>query len=90
MNEMLRESQDAAMKVNDEELEKIFNFCSDENTALALQLDKISRPYLDKIIGYRETQKKLMPLFLESKKLIEKHKKCLKTVLNEHQIYMPN
>lgn len=38
----------------------------------------------------REIQKKMLPLYLESQRLVEMHKKCINTILRENQKDIPD
>lgn len=78
--------------MNNQDLEKMFHLGIGENTQLLSDspgMDKKSKAYLQKINLMREEQKKILPLYLESQKLVQKHQGCLKTLYNENHDFIP-
>lgn len=67
----------------------MFNFKIEENQALNDQLDKKSRLFLKRIIDVRNTQAKILPLYLQSKRIVSKHKASVKLILDENSEIMP-
>lgn len=58
----------------------------DESTQ---EVDK-SEKYLFKILQLREAQKKILPLYLESKSIVSRHQNCLQTIINDDFDYIPS
>lgn len=56
---------------------------------LGTNIDSESKAYINKIQNCREKQIDLIPLFLHAKQAINKHKKCLKVILNESEDSIP-
>lgn len=52
-------------------------------------LDPVSKEYFTKLSQLRTQQKTLIPLFLDTKKKVAKHKKLMRTILHETQNDMP-
>lgn len=52
-------------------------------------LDDTSKFYLTKIASLREKQRKLLPLFLQSQKVVNRHQKCLKVMLDDNNENIP-
>lgn len=69
--------------MNTNDLDKMFNL------QMAAGEDDKSKQFIEKIKGLREMQKKILPLYLESCSLVSKHHKCLKTIMDENQEFIP-
>ena len=89
VKDLLRESRETAFNMNLDDLDQMFNLRMFEDGITPEGLDKTSQTYLNKIVQLREMQKKILPLYLESKKLVFKHQKCLSTILNENNELIP-
>ena len=59
--------------MNMDDLDKMFDLNLFEGGVVPEGLDETNKTYLNKIMQLREMQKKILPLYLESKKLIFKH-----------------
>lgn len=78
--------------MNNQDLEKMFHLAIGENSHLledSSGMDKKSKAFLQKINILRDEQKKILPLYLESQKLVQKHQSCLKTLYNENHDFIP-
>ena len=85
---MLRESRDHnAFKIKQKKIDNKFNLNADGFDQG--QLDKTSQLYFNKIMEVREMQKQILPLYMGSQEVINKHKKCLSTILKENREVMP-
>lgn len=83
VKDLLRESQENAfnsLKAN-EDIVEIFNLKMKSEDGL----DDTSKKYYKRLMKLRKDQQEFLPLFLEMKKKIARHKKCLKIVLQEHE-----
>ena len=58
----------------------------DESTQ---EVDK-SGKYLFKILQLREAQKKILPLYLESKEIVRRHQNCLATIIKDDFDFIPS
>ena len=58
----------------------------DESTQ---EVDK-SGKYLFKILQLREAQKKILPLYLESKEIVRTHQNCLATIIKDDFDFIPS
>ena len=56
----------------------------------AQSLDRTSQEYFTKIAREREFQKKMLPLYLESQRLVAMHKRCISTILSENSKDIPH
>jgi len=52
-------------------------------------MDDDGKQILDRILKLRKKQKGLLPLFMQSKKILTKHQKCLRTVMVENNQDIP-
>jgi hypothetical protein len=86
VKDLLRESQESALKMNRADLDTMFNLPVGD---AASSQDGISKQYMDKIASLREQQKALLPLFLQSQSVVARHKRCLKVILNENEENIP-
>ena len=98
IKDLLRESQENALTLNNNDLDDIFNMRImaanphlDDVAKLqaAKDTDSTATQYIQSIQELRAKQKKLLPLFLESSRIVERHQKCLKTILNENNENIP-
>ena len=69
--------------MNTNDIEKMFNL------NFTAGVDENSKGYIDKITKLREMQKKILPLYLESVTLVKKHQKCLKTIMDQNEEFIP-
>lgn len=51
--------------------------------------DRTSQEYFNKIQNLRDMQKNLLPLYLESQRVVKRHQKCLSTILEENEDAIP-
>ena len=73
--------------MNKADLDKMFNLqVMKPDAALT---DSVSKQYLEKISSLREQQKALLPLFLQSQRVVARHKRCLKVILTENEENIP-
>ena len=73
--------------MNKADLDKMFNLqVLKPDAALS---DSVSKQYLEKISSLREQQKGLLPLFLQSQRVVARHKRCLKVILTENEENIP-
>lgn len=72
--------------MNKHDLDKIFNL---ELPELEDSSDKTSQQYFEKIKALRQQQKVLLPLFLQSKAIVARHKRCLRVILEENKENIP-
>lgn len=86
VKDLLRESQENALNMNKHDLDKIFNL---ELPELEDSSDKTSQQYFEKIKALRQQQKVLLPLFLQSKAIVARHKRCLRVILEENEENIP-
>lgn len=90
VRDLLRESQESFYSQNNKNLDKVFNMeMPSPKNASGNPLDNQSHQYFERIRKIREKQKRLLPLYLESKKLVNRHKKCMSVILNENEAMMP-
>lgn len=71
--------------MNKEDIDKKFNFKTNQNQCFAELIDEVGKPFVEKIISIRDQQKALLPLYMESKILVQKHQNCLRTVLKQSE-----
>lgn len=79
VKDLLRENQESALIMNKADIEKMFNF-GIGGSQIDSHADNTSKFYFDKIAKSREKLKKILPLFLQSKGIIKRHKKCLNVI----------
>jgi len=53
------------------------------------EVEGTSERYLKQISEKREQQRAWLPLFVQTQKVVAKHKKCLQVILNENAQNMP-
>ena len=89
VKDLLRNSRDAAVKMNKRDIEKMFSLDLklDEEDILALK--KKSKHFMRNIQNLRDMQRDLLPLFLQSLRLVRKHLNCLRVLADEQSEYMP-
>jgi len=86
VEDLLRKSQTNAFQMNEEDLDKMYNLDMSnmngkEADGFSEEMDDTSKNFYNKIKALRDKQKTLLPLFLQSKKIVDKHKKCLSTIV---------
>lgn len=91
---MLQKSQDGLV-VDRQKIEEMFNLQMKVKqggiSAQALNdfvMGK-TKDRLEKIKDLRQNQTKILPLYLEAKKLVAKHQKCLSTIIKEDSDHIP-
>ena len=83
------------MITNHVEIEKMFNLQMGvkEGTINQQAIDDFikekTKDRLEKIKDLRQNQTKILPLYLEAKKLVAKHQKCLSTIIKEDSDQIP-
>lgn len=85
VKDLLRESQENALHMNKDDLDDMFNM----EIQTQASMDDVSRQYCERIQRIREQQKHLLPLFLQSKRVVARHKRCLKVILQENEQNIP-
>uniref|UniRef100_A0A7S3FY80 Uncharacterized protein n=1 Tax=Strombidium rassoulzadegani TaxID=1082188 RepID=A0A7S3FY80_9SPIT len=80
--------------MNKRDLDEMFNMRlghleRDQENSNYQAMDDTSKQYVAKIMELREKQKRLLPLFLQSQKVVTRHKKCLKVILQENEENIP-
>lgn len=73
VQELLRQSRESAFNLNKEDIDKKFNFKTNQNQCFAELIDDVGKPFVEKIISIRDQQKALLPLYMESKSMVQKH-----------------
>jgi len=70
--------------MNKADLERIFNL-KNLGAIEPNEYDTTSKFYFDKIKASREKLRKMLPLFLQSQRIIAKHKHCLKVIQRQEK-----
>jgi len=94
VEDLLRKSQTNAFQMNEEDLDKMYNLKLSNMKGrqaddFSGEMNEASKVYFYKIKDLRDKQRTLLPLFLQSKKIVERHKKCLSTILKENDEHIP-
>ena len=81
---MLRESQESALQISRADLERMFNL-KNLGAVEPNEHDATSRFYFEKIKASREKLRRMLPLFLQSQRIVAKHKHCLKVIQRQEK-----
>lgn len=80
--------------MNKEDLDQLYNLQvpglkARQADDFSTDVDEKSKAYLYKVQELREKQRNLLPLFLQSKRIVQRHKRCLSTILAENEEHIP-
>lgn len=94
VDDLLRRSQTNAFQMNKEDLDQLYNLevpglKARQGDDFSSEMDEKSKAYLYKVQELREKQRNLLPLFLQSKRIVQRHKRCLSTILSENEEHLP-